>query len=130
MTLHYWRRVNCSDIFLSKTDNVSSSVVHVKKSRHDRSFFTCHDEVTGEEIYGKQRIARDTANFTASPWAYNGHVFCLNEDGDTFVIEAGPEFKVLGRNSLGEMAMATPAIANGSLIVRTYSQLWRISQPG
>ncbi len=97
---------------------------------HDRSFFTCHDAATGDEIYGKQRIARDTANFTASPWAYNGYVFCLNEDGDTFVIKAGPGFKVVGRNSLGEMAMATPAIADGSLIVRTYSQLWRISQLG
>lgn len=95
---------------------------------HDRAFFTSHDAVTGEEVYGKQRVDRDTANFTASPWAYNGYVFCLNEDGDTFVIEAGPEFNVIGRNSLGEMAMATPAIANGSLIVRTYSTLWRISQ--
>jgi hypothetical protein len=45
--------------------------------------------------------------------------FALSEDGDTFVIRAGDEFKVEGKNSLDEMCMATPAIARGSLIIRT-----------
>jgi hypothetical protein len=66
------------------------------------------------------------AAFTASPWAYNGKVFCLSEDGDTFVIQAGPEYKLLGKNSIGEMSMATPAIAQRSLILRTQQRLWRI----
>ena len=61
------------------------------------------------------------------PWAYNGKVFALSEDGDTYVIQAGPEFKVLGKNALNEMALATPAVARGSLIVRTASKLYRIS---
>ena len=43
-------------------------------------------------------------------------------DGDTFVIKAGPKFTLLGKNSLNEMCMATPAIAEGSLIVRTLSK--------
>ena len=43
----------------------------------------------------------DATGFTASPWAYNGKVFALSEDGDTYVMQAGPEFKVLGKNSLG-----------------------------
>jgi outer membrane protein assembly factor BamB len=94
---------------------------------HDRGFLTCNDPKTGKEIYPRQRITLDTANFTASPWAYNGKVFALSEDGDTYVIQAGPEFKVLGKNSLNEMALATPAIAGGSLIVRTATKLYRIA---
>ena len=94
---------------------------------HDRGFLTCSDAATGKPRYGRQRISTDTATFTASPWAYNGKVFALSEDGDTYVIQAGSEFKVLGKNSLNEMALATPAVARGSLIVRTASRLYRIS---
>jgi hypothetical protein len=79
-------------------------------------------------IYPRQRISTDTATFTASPWAYNGKVFALSEDGDTFVLQAGPAFKVIGKNSLNEMALATPAVARGSLIIRTASKLYRISK--
>ena len=39
----------------------------------------------------------DATGFSASPWAYNGMIFAMSEDGDTYVIKAGPEFKVLGR---------------------------------
>ena len=94
----------------------------------DRGFLLCHDARTGKEIYGRQRIAREAGGFTASPWAYNGKIFLLSEDGDTFVVQAGPEFKLLGRNSLNEMALATPAIAKGSLILRTQSKLYRIGR--
>jgi outer membrane protein assembly factor BamB len=95
---------------------------------HDRGFLTCNDPGTGKPIYPRQRISSDTATFTASPWAYNGKVFALSEDGDTFVFQSGPEFKVLGKNSLNEMALATPAVAGGSLIIRTASKLYRISK--
>jgi len=92
----------------------------------DRGIFTCHDARTGREVYGKQRIDPEASAFTASPWAANGKIFALSEDGDTFVIQAGPEFKVLGKNSLDEMCMATPAVARGSLIIRTATKLYRI----
>ena len=95
----------------------------------DRGFLTCNDPATGKEIYPRQRISADATGFTASLWAYNGKVFAMSEDGDTYVIQAGPEFKVLGRNSLSEMTLATPAVANGSLIVRTASKLYRIGRP-
>ena len=94
----------------------------------DRGFFTCHDARTGKEIYGRQRIDPEAGAFTASPWAYNGKIFALSEDGDTFVFQAGPEYKLLGKNSLDEMCMATPAIAQGSLIIRTASNLYRIAR--
>ena len=94
----------------------------------DRGFLTCHDARTGKEIYGRQRISAESSGFSASPWSYNGRIFALSEDGDTFVIQAGPEFKILGKNSLDEMSMATPAVANGSLIVRTANTLYRIEE--
>jgi outer membrane protein assembly factor BamB len=94
----------------------------------DRGIMTCHDARTGREIYGKQRIDPEASAFTASPWAYNGKIFALSEDGDTFVMQAGREFKVLGKNSLDEMCMATPAIARGSLIIRTATKLYRIAK--
>jgi hypothetical protein len=94
----------------------------------DRGLFLCHDARTGRQIYGRQRLM--AGGFTTSLWAYNGKIFALSEEGDTFVIQAGPEFKVLGTNALGEMTMATPAVARGSLIIRTVSSLYRITKGG
>jgi len=94
----------------------------------DRGFLTSHDARTGKEIYGKVRIDPTAGAFTASPWAYNGRIFALSEDGVTFVIQAGPEYRLLGKNSLDEMTLATPAIARGSLFIRTASRLYRIRQ--
>ena len=94
----------------------------------DRGIVTSVDPKTGKEIYPRQRIATDGGTFSASPWSYNGKIFAVNEEGETFVIQAGPEFKLLGRNPLGEMTLATPAVANGSLIFRTASKLYRIGR--
>jgi len=96
----------------------------------DRGFFTCHDAKDGAEVYQKVRLDPGVNAFTSSPWAYNGKIFCLSEDGDTFVVQAGKEYKLLGKNSLDEMCMATPAIARGSLIIRTASKLYRITKGG
>jgi outer membrane protein assembly factor BamB len=90
---------------------------------YDRGFIACFEAKTGKPVYEKQRLE---GQFTASPWAYDGKVFCLSEDGDTYVIEAGKEFKQLGKNRLEEMCMATPAIVGDSLIVRTIGKLYRI----
>jgi hypothetical protein len=94
----------------------------------DRGFLICHDAKTGKQNYARQRIALDASGFTASPWAYNGKVFVLSEDGDTYVVQAGPEFKLLGKNPLNEMTLATPAVARGSVIIRTQSKLYRIAK--
>ena len=44
------------------------------------------------------------------------------------MVPAGPEFRVVGKNSLNEMALATPAIIRGSVILRTQSKLYRIAR--
>jgi outer membrane protein assembly factor BamB len=95
---------------------------------HDRGFVTANDAKTGRELYPRQRLSAEASGFSASPWAYNGKVFALSEDGDTFVFEAGPEFKLVGKNSLAERSLATPAVAGGSLIVRTASKVYRITK--
>jgi len=94
----------------------------------DKGVLSRLDAKTGDETY-KRRIHRTARNFTASPWAYNGMVFCLNEEGDTFVIKAGEEFELLGTNSLEEFSMATPAISEGRLLLRTQSKLYSIRAP-
>jgi outer membrane protein assembly factor BamB len=94
----------------------------------DRGFLTSHDPASGREIYGRQRITAGASGFTASPWAYHDRIFAMSEDGDTFVIKAGAEFAVIGTNSLGEMALATPAVADGDLLIRTASRLYCLSR--
>ncbi len=95
----------------------------------DRGFLACYDAKTGEQVYGKQRIPNGK-NFTASPWAYEGKIFCLNEDGVTFVFRAGREYELLRTNSLTDdtMCMATPAMAQGKLLIRTDSGIYCIEQ--
>ena len=88
-----------------------------------------HDARTGEEIYGRRRLEIGNG-FTASPWAYNGRLFLLSEDGETYVVKAGSEFEILHKNPLNEMTLATPAIARGSLFIRTQSKLYRIAKGG
>ncbi|MCI0683131.1 MAG: PQQ-binding-like beta-propeller repeat protein [Gemmataceae bacterium] len=93
----------------------------------DRGFLASYDAQTGKEVYAKQRIDAASDKFTASPWAADGKIFCLSEDGDTYVIRAGPKFEVLAKNSLDEMCLATPALSRGSIVLRTMTKLYRIS---
>ncbi|MBL9123649.1 MAG: PQQ-binding-like beta-propeller repeat protein [Planctomycetaceae bacterium] len=95
----------------------------------DRGFFAAYDAKTGAEVYKQERIPEGRA-FTASPWAADGKIFCLNEDGVTFVIKAGPTFEILHTNSLGDdvMCMATPAVAGDKLLIRTDTQLYCLQQ--
>ena len=95
---------------------------------YDRGELSCYDARTGEIVYSRQRLASGAGAFTASPWACDGKIYCLSEDGETFVVQAGGQFKLLGRNRLDEMTLATPAIARDSLVVRTFSKVYRIAR--
>ena len=68
--------------------------------------FTRFDAKTGVQTY-KARIG-EGGDFTTSPWAYNGKIFCMNEEGKTFVIRAGDKYEFVGSNDLDEMALAQP----------------------
>ena len=95
----------------------------------DRGLVACYDARTGAVQYEHQRLPEGRA-FTASPWAYGGHVYFLNEDGLTFVVEAGPEFRLLHTNALAddEMCMATPAIAGDRLLIRSAGHLYCLQE--
>jgi outer membrane protein assembly factor BamB len=80
--------------------------------------FAVFDAVSGEKLY-QERLGDGTTGFTASLVAGDGKVFFTSEDGDVFVVKAGRTYELLSKNPLGDYAMATPAIANGSLYFRT-----------
>ena len=91
----------------------------------DFGFLSCREARSGREIYPKQRLKADgTVGFTSSPWAYRGKVFCLSEDGDTYVVTAGDQHHLERVNALDELCMATPAIAGDQLFIRTASRLY------
>lgn len=94
---------------------------------YDSGVVTCHNAVTGEEVYGKQRLT-PSGSFTSSPFAYNGHLFFLSEDGLTYVVKPGPEFEIVARNDLSEMCMSCPAIVGSKLLIRTASKLYCITK--
>jgi outer membrane protein assembly factor BamB len=87
---------------------------------------TCYDAKTGKEVY-RERLP-GARSFWASPWASDGKVFCLDDSGTTYVLQAGPEFKVLGKNTIEDQFWASPAIAGGSLILRGVDNLYCIKQ--
>lgn len=98
-------------------------------SVQDIGFIECYNALTGEPLYTKTKISpRGRASFTASPWAYNGKVFALSEQGNTYVVKAGPEYELLHVNALDELCMAPPAIVGDRLLIRTASKLYSIKK--
>jgi hypothetical protein len=55
--------------------------------------------------------------------AADGKIYLSNEDGDIFVVEAGKTFRQIGANAMGELVMATPALSNGVMYIRTAKSL-------
>jgi outer membrane protein assembly factor BamB len=95
----------------------------------DRSgMLSCYNAKTGKQVY-KERLP-GARGFTSSPWTYDGKIFCLDDGGTTHVVQAGPPFKVLGKNTLGEMCWSSPAVAAGALFLRTVDHLYCIKQNG
>ena len=87
------------------------------------------DAKTGAQTY-KTRIDPTATAFTTSPWAYNGKLFCLSEEGQTFVLSTGEEFKLLHVNELDDMAQASPALVGERLLIRTEHRLYSIRNKG
>ena len=92
---------------------------------YDRGIVARYDAKSGARRF-RARLPRGAFAFTASPWAYNGKIFCLSEEGETYVLEAADELNVLRVNSLGEMVLASPAIVGDRLLIRTQTRLYSI----
>jgi outer membrane protein assembly factor BamB len=88
--------------------------------------FDAYDLATGTEIY-RQRLPDVGSGFSASPVAADGKIYLSSEDGDMLVIQAGREFTHLATNPMGDLLMATPALANGVMYVRSAHKLFAVS---
>jgi len=91
----------------------------------ETGILTRFDAKTGKQTY-KTRIDPSATAFTTSPWAYNGKLFCLSEEGQTFVVSTGEEFKLLHVNALDDFTLASPALVGDRLLLRTEHKLYSI----
>jgi len=110
-----------------KAGPVESSVLYYRGLLYalmDNGMLVCLDGTTGDEVY-RERLG---GACNSSPVANNGHVFLSDNDGRTFVVKAGREFKVQATNQLGERISASPAITENWLIYRTDSHLYCIGK--
>jgi outer membrane protein assembly factor BamB len=78
----------------------------------------CYEAETGKEVY-KERISSGGDSYTASPVAADGRLYFASEQGQIRIVRAGPVFELLAVNGLDDYVMATPAISNGTLFVRS-----------
>ena len=91
----------------------------------DRGVLTCLDAKTGEVKYEGGRVPVP-ASFTASPVAFDGKILLTSEDGDTFVVKAGPKHEIIAVNTVGEPVYASPAVADGNIFIRGERNLYCI----
>jgi outer membrane protein assembly factor BamB len=78
---------------------------------------------TGERLY-QERLGGKGGAFSASPVAADGKIYLASEDGDVFVVRAGPAYELLATNPMGEVLIATPAISDGMIFVRGLKHLY------
>jgi outer membrane protein assembly factor BamB len=90
----------------------------------DNGVLVCLDGKTGEEHY-RQRLG---GACNSSPVASDGHIYLSDNDGKTFVVKAGREFRLLSTNRLGERITASPAVTGNWLIYRTDSHLYCLGE--
>jgi outer membrane protein assembly factor BamB len=87
---------------------------------------TCYEASTGKQIY-KERLG-GKGGYTASPVAADGRLYFAGEESGVRVVKAGPKFELLAANPMGEVCMATPAISEGMIFVRTQHHLFGIGR--
>jgi outer membrane protein assembly factor BamB len=93
----------------------------------NNGLFDAYDLKTGKEIY-RQRLDLIGSGYSASPVAADGKIYLSNEDGDIVVIGAGEKFSQIAQNSMGELLMATPALSDGVMYVRSASSLFAVGK--
>ncbi|HMG36836.1 MAG TPA: PQQ-binding-like beta-propeller repeat protein [Blastocatellia bacterium] len=87
----------------------------------------CYKADTGERLY-QQRIGNKGGAFSASPVAADGKIYMSSEDGEVFVVKAGPKYELLATNQMGELLMATPAISEGMIVIRGQHSVFCIGE--
>lgn len=132
------------DITLEKGQSASNAIAWSKQQRGsymptpliygdhlyvlaNQGVFDCYDLKSGAEIY-RERLPHHGSGFSGSPVAADGRIYLPSEDGDIFVVKAGPKFELLATNQMGELLMATPAISSGMMFVRTQQHVFAVSR--
>jgi outer membrane protein assembly factor BamB len=87
------------------------------------SIVTSLDARTGRLMWQGRLGVAQREGFSASPVAVDGKVFFTNDDGETFVLRAGPTFELLHVNRMGEPILASPALVEGRWYIRTGARL-------
>ena len=87
----------------------------------------CYEAKTGKKKYN-ERVG-GSGGYTASPVAADGRIYCVGETDGVRVVKAGPEYELLAVNPVGETCMATPAIGDGVLFLRTEKHLVALGLP-
>ncbi len=90
----------------------------------DNGVLAAYVAKTGERVY-QERLP---STFSASPVAADGKLYLASEDGDVYVVKAGPKFELLATNPMGTALMATPAISDGTLIIRAQNYLYGVCE--
>ena len=90
--------------------------------------FRSLDAMTGRALWQGRLGVAQREGFSASPVAVDGKVFFTNDDGETFVLRAGPTFQLLHVNRLGEGTLASPALVDGRWYIRTDRNLFAIGR--
>jgi outer membrane protein assembly factor BamB len=93
----------------------------------NQGVLACYDLRSGQQQY-ETRLPEVGSGFSASPVAADGRLYLSGEDGDVFVVKAGPKLEILGRNPMGQPLMATPAISGGMILVRGERELFAIGR--
>lgn len=93
----------------------------------NNGLFDAYNLKTGDEVY-RQRLPTIGSGFSASPVAADGKIYLCNEDGEMLIIAAGEKFNHLATNSMGDLLMATPAMSDGVMYVRSATSLFAIGR--
>jgi hypothetical protein len=92
----------------------------------DNGVLGVYDVKDGTRVY-QRRLAESAGGFTASPVAAAGRIYFTSEDGMVYVVRAGRTFELMASNDMREVCMATPALVNDMMIVRTRTRLYGLT---
>jgi outer membrane protein assembly factor BamB len=87
---------------------------------------SAYDPQTGKRAF-RGRVGTGGA-FSASPVGADGRLYIASEDGEVYVISATPDMKQIARNDMKEVIMATPAISDGLIVIKTMGHLYAVGQ--
>ena len=93
----------------------------------DNGILGAYDADTGKRVF-RARLGGRGGSFFASPIGVNGHIYFASQEGDVFIIKAGPQYELVAENTMDEMIMATPAISDGVIYVRGLKNLYAIGK--